>query len=141
MKKYFYEFIGFLCFYYVAKNILDINIYLSFGLGFIGSLFGMFFYKFNGVFFDKIESASSKDLNNKEAEFEIEFSINYKRKPYKFKGSFITIQGFEIEKLNLFLYNHFTEKNFNEVMKFGQSKLNLKDNYHPFEMIIVFKVF
>jgi hypothetical protein len=136
MKKYFYEFIGYLCFYYVAKNILDINVYLSFGLGFIGSLIANFFYKLNRVFFDRIETTSFKELNNNYAEFEIEFRINHKRKPYHLKGTFITFQGFETESLNLFLYNNFTEKKFNEVMKFGNSKMDFKDNNHSFEIII-----
>ena len=136
MKKYVYEFLGYFVFYFVAKHIFDINFYLSIGIGLFGTLIGKFFYKYNGVFFDKIESATSKDLTNKDAEFDIDFSVHYKQKPYQFKAKFITVQDFETDKLRLFLYNHFSDKHFKEVMQFGETKLLFKDYYNPFEITI-----
>ena len=68
--------------------------------------------------------------------FEIEFSIHYTRLPYQFKGNFITVQDFETEKLRLFLFKHFSDKHFKEVMQFGETKLLFKDYYNPFEITI-----
>lgn len=136
MKKYVYEFLGYFILYFVAKHIFDINVYLSIGLGLLGSLLGKFFFKYNGVFFDKIESTTSKELTNNEAEFEIEFSIQYKRITYQFKGNFITVQDFETEKLRLFFYKHFSDKHFKEVMQFGKTKISFKDYYNPFEITV-----
>ncbi len=127
IKKYIYEFLGFLFFYSVAGIIFgfDFKVICITG-GIIGAIGGKFLSKLNGFFFGKI--IDNEIVNKNGISIDVKFTLiaDYKTKPVKLIGFYSANKIIDTETLSTLLYNKFYDSHYKQILKNGVAKINIR---------------
>lgn len=126
IKKYIYEFLGFAIFYSIAGLILGFDSkIICFFAGIFGAIAGKFISKVNGFFIDQV--LDHEIVNESEAKVDVEFTLkaDYKTKPVVLFGSYSANKIIDTQSLSTLLYNKFYDSHYKQVLKNGDTSINV----------------
>jgi hypothetical protein len=126
IKKYIYEFLGFVTFYSIVGLIFGFDsTIICFIAGIIGAIAAKFVSKVNGFFIDEIIGHHILIENGSSVDVEFTLKADYKTKPVVLFGSYSANKIIDTETLSTLLYNKFHDSHYKQVLKNGVAKINV----------------
>ena len=130
IKKYIYEFLGFVILYSIASLIFGFDsTKVCIIAGILGTFAGKFISKVNGFFIDEIIDHQIANENDSNIDVEFTLKADYKTKHIFLFGSYTANKMINTQTLSTLLYNKFHDSHYKQVLKIGFAivKVRLKE--------------